>query len=255
MIFIFGSSGMLGGYLVRQFPEAKKFTSQDYDISKTTKENLNLFLKLSEGDVVINAAGVIPQSGKNDYFHANAVFPRVLQDLCEASGAHLIHVSTDCVFSGEKGDYKEDDLQDATTDYGISKAAGEPPDATVIRTSIIGEEKKGKNSLLEWVKSQDGKTIKGFTTHMWNGVTCWQLSKIIRQVIEEKNFWKGVRHVCSPVPVSKYYLVRFIIEVYKLNIVLEPEVGPVVDKTLRGTGFAVPPIEEQIKEMASISLN
>jgi len=245
---------MLGGYLVKQFPEASGFTSRDYDISMSTRENLNLFLKLSEGDVVINAAGVIPQSGKTDYFHANAEFPHMLQALCASSGAHLIHVSTDCVFSGEKGGYTETDLPDADTDYGVSKALGEPPDATVIRTSIIGEEQKVKKSLLEWVKSQDGQTIKGFTTHMWNGVTCWQLSKVIKQIIEQKNFWKGVRHVFSPEPVSKYDLVRIIIEVYKLNIVLEPAPGNRVDKTLCGYGFVIPPIEEQIEELRSIDL-
>jgi len=246
---------MLGRYLIMQFPKATGFTSKDYDISISTKENLNLFLKLSEGDVVINAAGVIPQSGKTDYFHANAKFPHLLQDLCESSGARLIHISTDCVFSGAKGGYTENDTPDATTDYGISKIGGEPQGSTVIRTSIIGEEKKGKKSLLEWVKEQDGKTIKGFTTHMWNGVTCWQLSKVIRQIIEQKNFWKGVRHVCSPEPVSKYELVRIIIEVYKLNIMLEPEPGHRVDKTLCGYGFVIPPIEEQIKELVSIDLD
>jgi dTDP-4-dehydrorhamnose reductase len=251
-VFIFGASGMLGGYLVKQFPTAIGFTSKDYDI---TKKNLNLFLKLSMGDVVINAAGVIPQSGNTDYFPANADFPHELQRLCASSGAHLIHISTDCVFSGSKGGYKDTDIPDATNDYGTSKAKGEPPGATVIRTSIIGEEKKGKKSLLEWVKSQDGKTIKGFTTHMWNGVTCWQLSKVIKQIIEQNNFWKGVKHVCSPVPVSKFELVRIIIKVYKLNIVLEPEVGPIVDKTLISSGFTIPSIEDQIMEMATVHLD
>jgi dTDP-4-dehydrorhamnose reductase len=202
-VYIYGSSGMLGGYLKKQFPDA---------VCLARDESCDLH----EGDVIINAAGVIPHSGQTDYSF-NTTFPIALGVLCQSKKAHLIHFSTDCVFSGTKGNYTEDDTPDADTEYGKSKAKGDTACATIIRTSIIGEETRNKRSLLEWVRSREGTMINGFTNHLWNGVTCWQLSKIVRQIIETQNFWIGVRHVYSPTPVSKYQLVQMIADVYELK--------------------------------------
>ena len=130
----------------------------------------------------------------------------------------MIHVTTDCVFSGKDGNYDENSLHDETNDYGTSKSLGELCKATIIRTSIIGEETINKRSLLEWVRSNRGGEINGFTNHMWNGVTCLQLSKIIEKMIREKFYWEGVRHTFSPRSVSKYELVSLINEIYDLNI-------------------------------------
>ena len=103
----------------------------------------------------------------------------------------------------------------------------------MIRTSIIGEELKNKYSLLEWVKSHQDKELKGFTNHYWNGVTCLQLSKIIEKIIVNKYYWKGVRHIFSPQPVSKYEIVAMINDIYGLdNTVIEYETETMVDKTL-----------------------
>ena len=106
-------------------------------------------------------------------------------------------------------------------------------DATVIRTSIIGEELKNKYSLLEWVKSHQDKEIKGFTNHYWNGVTCLQLSKIIEKIMMHKHYWKGVRHMFSPRPVSKYEIVGMINDIYGLNNkIIAHETETMVDKTI-----------------------
>lgn len=138
--------------------------------------------------------------------------------ICNEIGCQMIHITTDCVFLGKKGNYNEDDLHDETNDYGVSKSLGELCDATIIRTSIIGEELRNKRSLLEWVKSNTHGEINGYDNHHWNGVTCLQLSFIIKDIIENNKFWKGIRHIYSPKSVSKYELVNMINEIYKLNI-------------------------------------
>ena len=95
----------------------------------------------------------------------------------------VVHISTDCVFNGKKGNYNEEDDHDCLDVYGKTKSLGENPDLTIIRTSIIGEEITNKRSLVEWVKSNTSKEINGFIKHFWNGVTCLQLAKIIYKII------------------------------------------------------------------------
>ena len=258
MIYIFGTSGMLGGYLKRQFPEATCFVRKDYDISLVTKENLKSFLKLEDGDVVINAAGVIPQSGCTDYHTVNGIFPVLLGELCADTGAHLVHVSTDCVYSGTKGDYTESDPGDSLEPYGLSKIEGEKTSGTIVTTSIIGEELCNKVSLLEWVKGREGKLIHGYTNHIWNGVTCWQLSKIIREIISKKLFWKGKRHVFSPRAVSKCELIQIIARVYNVQVKIVPA-SDYTSKTMTlatnyHVMFDIPDIEEQVREQSTVTL-
>jgi dTDP-4-dehydrorhamnose reductase len=180
MIYILGCSGMLGGYLIKEFPEATHLYRKDFDILKDNVEVLNLV----NGDIIINAAGIIPQSGKTEYMKVNAEFPITLGDYCKKVGANMIHISTDCVFSGKKGFYTESDIPDSDTEYGISKALGDKAYATIIATSIIGEERFNKKSLLEWVLSKKGEEIDGYTNHIWNGVTCRQLCSILKEIIK-----------------------------------------------------------------------
>jgi dTDP-4-dehydrorhamnose reductase len=158
----------------------------------------------------------------------------MLATACKITCTKYIHITTDCVFSGTSGSYTEDSIHDETNDYGVSKSLGELGiDATVIRTSIIGEELKNKYSLLEWVKSHQDKEIKGFTNHYWNGVTCLQLSKIIEKIMMHKHYWKGVRHMFSPRPVSKYEIVGMINDIYGLNNkIIAHETETMVDKTI-----------------------
>ena len=138
-------------------------------------------------------------------------------------------------FSGKKGNYNEHDLHDEINNYGVSKSLGELCDATIIRTSIIGEELLNKRSLLEWVKSNKGGKVNGYNNHYWNGVTCLQLATIIKQMIESNIFWKGIRHVYSPRSVSKYELLKMINEVYQLNIeICKYNANDNIDKTITG---------------------
>ena len=212
---------------------------------------------LSKGDVIINCAGLIKQRSETKTFafiQVNAVFPHLLQKVCEEYGCNLIHVTTDCVFNGLKGHYDELDGHDATDVYGLTKSLGEPEESTVIRTSIIGEELRNFSSLLEWVKSNRDKEVSGYTNHIWNGITCLQFAKICSGIINRKKFWRGVKHITSPNTINKFDLVRLISDVYDLNIKVNPHETEVkCDRSLvsvRGdVVFEVPELENQLLEM------
>jgi dTDP-4-dehydrorhamnose reductase/CRISPR/Cas system CMR-associated protein Cmr5 small subunit len=160
-----------------------------------------------------------------------------------------------CVYDGKSGSYDENSKHNADDLYGKSKSLGEPIEATIIRTSIIGEEVNNKKSLLEWVKSNKNKNVFGFTNHTWNGVTCLQLSKIIKQIIDENLYWAGVRHIFSPRTLNKYELVKLISDVFKLKInITEKETTENCFRNLSSVYdevnyFNIPDLSQQIKEL------
>ena len=227
-IFVFGSTGMLGTYV------NKYFSSRGYDVVPVSRKNIDITKitdemsmnsTIGKGDIVINCAGLIKQrvgTTEYDFIKINTVFPHMLATTCEAKGAKLIHVSTDCVFDGATGGYNELDPHNATDIYGRSKSLGEPFSASVIRTSIIGEEKKNFLSLLEWVKSNKDSTVNGFTNHYWNGITCLKFAEICEYMIKNNLFWFAEKHIFSPSVVNKYELVKMISDVYNLNINVVP---------------------------------
>lgn len=223
MIHVLGINGMLGGYVYSYLNaqcDCKGYSRSEFDVLEDIAELDKL--NVCENDVVVNCIGVIkPQIekiGETNSFIINSYFPNALADHCENKKAKLIHITTDCVYSGKAGRYNENSLPDQFDTYGLSKKLGEPKNCCVIRTSIIGEEKHTKRSLVEWIKSNCGKEIKGFTDHLWNGVTCLELSKIIQKIIYENLFWNGVRHIHSPNQVSKFELLNLVNEVYDLDI-------------------------------------
>jgi dTDP-4-dehydrorhamnose reductase len=219
-IVLFGSNGMLGEYL-------KSYLSKKYDVLSLTRKDIDLsvidesslmnFLKnnVSKDDIIINGCGIIKQRDYKpiEMIMVNSVFPNLLAKFKKDIDCKIIHITTDCVFSGSRGLYVETDKHDCLDDYGKSKSLGENPLLTTIRTSIIGEEKSNKKSLLEWVISNRNKTIDGYDNHLWNGVTCLELSKFISEMIENNNFWEGVKHIFSPSTLSKYELVNIINDV------------------------------------------
>lgn len=260
MIVVLGSNGMLGryvlSYLTKQCHDVIGVNRGMFDVLMDDIEKLGRWVQ--QKTVVINCIGVIPQSGVSDqrkYILVNSVFPHQLSLFCKQAGAKLIHITTDCVFTGNDGRYSENAPHDANDIYGISKSAGEPAACTVIRTSIIGEDTTHR-SLLQWVVDNKGGTINGYTNHQWNGVTCLQLAKYIEYIIGEKYYWNGVRHVHSPTSVSKYELLKYINDVYDLHIDIKPLQTRKIDKTLVGydSEYTIPPLLEQIKELRSFSL-
>ena len=268
-IYIFGSTGMLGRYATKYLENTGKqviqVTRKDFDVNNLSFVSIsNLFknFDICENDIIINCVGIIPQSNSinqitnRNYYKVNSLFPIFLNNICNKYKCKFIHVTTDCVFSGYKGNYSENDEHDETNDYGVSKSLGELcDDATIIRTSIIGEEIKNKYSLLEWVKSNKSTSINGYTNHYWNGVTCLQLAKIISLMIEKNIWWSGVRHIFSPTSVSKFELVKMINHEYKLdNRVIPTTTDNTINKTLTtvhdiNSLFDIPELYVQLKEL------
>ncbi len=273
-IYIFGSNGMLGNYincyLKQQGKIVVSITRTDLDISTVTYEKIeSLFNKytISQNDIIINCIGIIPQSknindtSSRNYFLINSLFPNMLSTFAYTRNLKFIHITTDCVFSGSKGNYTELDSHDETNNYGVSKSLGELGyKSTIIRTSIIGEELKNKYSLLEWVKKHNNTSLTGYTNHHWNGVTCLELSKIINKMIDENIWWEGVRHIYSPTSVTKYELVKIINDAYNLNNIVDTlETESTVNKTLNSIydvngKFNIPELKIQIEELKSFSL-
>ena len=263
-IIVFGSTGMLGNYVSR-YLKSKDFNVVDInrrDLDASNLENIYVYLEnqmiikqVKEGDVFINCIGVIKQRSNDKYksLAVNSLFPYTLLDFAERRKTHYIHVTTDCAYNGIKGDYDENDIVCPCDYYGITKSQGEPSQATVIRTSIIGEELLNKKSLIEWVKSQKDQEVKGYTNHIWNGITCLQFAKICEEMINKNFFWKNIKHIHSPDKVNKFELVKLISDIYDLNLNIVPfETPEKCDRSLRSIrtdiNFDIPSLKDQIIE-------
>lgn len=263
-ILVFGSAGMLGRYVKKYFENYSNYQviSIDrtiIDVESITHETLTNYLLLYSGAIVINCIGKIPQRGDNNlgkYIQVNSIFPHILAHCCITTKCKLIHVTTDCVFSGNRGKYNENDIHDETNIYGVSKSKGEPDICCCIRTSIIGEEIFNKKSLLEWIKSNYGNTIHGYPNHYWNGITCLQLAIIIQEIISRDIFWKGVRHIYSPEIISKLDIINHVNKIYELNITIEKKETDVIDKSLTSIYpqlFDIPTFPYQISQLKKFS--
>lgn len=267
-IIVFGANGMLGNYVCQYLSESYQViacTRKDYDIISLTHISLLEFLspKIRSGDIIINCAGAIPQTAKTKnvntkkYFLINTCFPIICGNICQELNCKFIHITTDCVFSGKIGNYDELSEHDETSAYGASKSLGELAMATIIRTSIIGEEKRNKKSLLEWLKSNQNGQVDGFTNHWWNGVTCLELAKIIYKLIADDALWQGVRHIHSPEPINKYNLLKLLNKHFQLNVTISPQRTEIVNKTL-SSNYSLPikiqKIEDQISELNKFNL-
>lgn len=268
-IIILGSTGMLGKYVFKYFVSlgysVVELNRRHVDAANVTEIELEHIINEFEfrgSDVMINCMGTIKPRvdslGDLNAILVNSVFPRKLANVCERHGIRLIHPTTDCVYSGNKGSYNENDKYDVNDVYGMSKALGEPKNCTVVRTSIIGEEVEQSRSLVEWVKSSSNTTVNGFTNHYWNGVTCLQFAKICQDIIETNNFWKGTKHFHSNT-LNKLELVKTISDVYDLNITITPmETEKACDRSMSTIydsvlGIEIPPLENQIREMKEFS--
>ena len=259
-VFVFGSTGMLGTYVTKYFSlkdyEVIPLSRNQLDINRVTDDVL-MHSSIDEGDVVINCAGLIKQrSGitEYDFIRVNTVFPHILAQTCEHKDAKLIHISTDCVFDGKVGGYNEKSLHNAIDIYGRSKSLGEPSNATIIRTSIIGEEKNNFLSLLEWTRSNKNRKVNGFVNHMWNGITCLKFAELCEHIIKNNLFWLSVKHIFSPEVVNKYELVSLISDIYDLNITVTPTEAPnVCDRSLTSVRedvlISVETLEVQLQKM------
>ncbi len=215
---------------------------------------INLFGR-TQPDVVINCIGVVKQLAEADdplaAIPINSLLPHRLAKLCAVGGARLIHVSTDCVFAGTKGMYRETDISDAKDLYGRSKFLGEvdTAQAVTLRTSIIGPELNSAHGLVGWFLSQSNR-VRGFTRAIFSGLPTVELARVIRDFVIARADLRGLYQVSSD-PISKYELLRLIASAYGKSIDIEPDAALSVDRSLDSSRFReltgyVPPAWPQL---------
>lgn len=197
-------------------------------------------------DAIVNSVGVVKQlkeaSSPLLSVGVNAYLPHKLARLAEQTHSRLVHISTDCVFSGSRGNYTEDDLSDATDLYGRSKALGETADAepraVTLRTSFIGRElHRPTHGLVEWFLAQRGKQIRGFTRAIYTGLTSRELARVIDRVIRDHRDLVGTWQVASR-PINKYDLLVKLRDAMGLDIDIQPDDEFACDRSLSNARFA-----------------
>lgn len=211
---------------------------------------------------VVNCIGIIRQLDEardpKTSIYVNALFPHLLSQACKSAGTRLIHVSTDCVFTGKKGDYVEDDPSDAEDLYGKTKYLGEIdyPHALTLRTSIVGRDLFSDLSLVDWFLGQSGKTAKGYTNAIYTGLSTSAVSREIWRVISEHPELHGLYHVSSS-KITKFAFLTLVNRFFKVGVTLEPFDGIRCDRSLvshrygRAAGFIAPDWETMVREMAT----
>ena len=212
--------------------------------------------------VVVNCVGVIKQlaAAKDPVtsIGVNALFPHQLAELCRARGIRLAHISTDCVFAGTRGGYREDDVTDAMDLYGRTKALGEVtgPGCITLRTSIIGRELTGASGLVEWFLTKRGGSADGYRGAIFSGFTTIELSRIVLEVIERHPTLTGLYHV-SAVPIAKFDLLSLLNEAFSAGVAITPRDEPRIDRSLDSqrfrdaTGYQPPSWGAMVQELAS----
>ena len=260
-ILILGGAGMLGHQLWRQMhlhhevwvtlrqPLEKYQPFGLFDSQRTLTgidvardEALAEAFRASRPEAVINCVGIIKQlSEAGDPLVSiaiNSLLPHRVNRLCAASGARLIHISTDCVFSGMRGSYTEQDSSDAEDLYGRSKFLGEVPGphALTLRTSIIGRELETKSGLIDWFLSQRGQTLKGYRRAIYSGFTTHELARIIELILIRHPDLCGLWQVSSAA-INKFELLTLAKESFQWPGEILPDEALVCDRSLDSSRF------------------
>jgi dTDP-4-dehydrorhamnose reductase len=221
---------------------------------------IRILIEKIKPDVLINCIGIVKQlPAAQDSLQSiaiNALFPHQLAQICREKNMRFIHMSTDCVFSGRKGNYSEKDPSDAEDLYGKTKYLGEVdyPGCLTIRTSIIGRELDTAHGLIEWFMSREGTTVLGYKNAVFSGLTTLALSEIIEEIIAGYPQLYGVNQVASD-PISKYDLLNLVKKTYDMAITIEPDETVVNDRSLnpekfkKETNIKIPSWEYMIEQM------
>lgn len=265
-VLLFGATGMAGHIAYYYLRNTGRYDitnvvfrtplSEDSIIVDVTDRNaVAEVVRRTRPELILNCVGVLVKGSKEHPDNAiliNAYFPHLLKKLADEIGAKLIHISTDCVFSGKRGNYAEGDFRDADDVYGRSKALGEvinDKDLT-IRTSIIGPElKKDGEGLFHWFMTQHGK-INGFKTAIWGGVTTLELAKAIDSaIVQDKT---GLVQLSNGIGISKYDLLSLFKTIWhKQDVEILPFDGNGVNKSIaksRRFDYEVPGYEQMLRE-------
>jgi dTDP-4-dehydrorhamnose reductase len=260
-VLVFGASGMIGSEMFRVLSEKKEYqvwgTLRSADTKrfflKDQRERLVSGIDVEKNDalvqlfalvmpdVVVNCIGLTKHHKEGSdpllTLQLNAMLPHRIANLCAVAGTRMIHISTDCVFAGTRGNYRESDAPDARDVYGKSKHLGEVdyPHAITLRTSTIGHELQSEYGLLEWFLSQQG-SCKGFNRAIFSGLPNNVFAQVVRDVVIPRPDLNGLYHV-GAAPIGKYELLKLIANAYgkEINIVRDDEFS--IDRSLNSDRF------------------
>lgn len=277
-ILVLGATGMLGHTLLEVLAESLEVTgtvrarTSEYSvhpilgkhplIGNVQIENSDTLISVIDSvrpDVVVNCTGIIKQlqAAKDPLISItiNALIPHRIAHICSTAGVRMIHISTDCVFSGKKGHYNENDVSDAEDLYGRTKYLGEVtyPHCVTLRTSIIGHELKGGLGLIDWFLAQKEKA-RGYTRAIYTGFPTVEMAEIIKDYVLPNKELKGLYHVSSD-PISKYELLRMVAEHYGKEIEIEPNDEFFCDRSMdseifqSASGYRPPSWPELVERM------
>ena len=278
---VFGARGMLGSKVSQvlepslEVVQIGRGCTIEFVVGKDSLFEVDRAIGFCESDVFINCLGWIPQKSKADSRNrssailANALFPAQLSELASERGSQLIQIGTDCVFSGSRGAYSENDKPDALDLYGRTKVLGEfaSPDSLILRSSIVGLSRNGKHGLLEWFLShRPGAQVTGYENQFWNGVTTNAWAKVVKAAIEVQKFEPLTQHLVPKDSLSKFELLKLTQKIFEREDVLlsSGKSDCTLDRTLttsrisqnmelwKAAGYEGPPsIEELLLELKS----
>ena len=278
-ILILGSTGLLGNSILKYLSVKSEFKcfgtirkSSDkkklkhikniklYKVDFDKSSNLKKIFKRIKPNIIINCIGVVKQvlnkNMNSEIIKVNSFLPHHLSELAnENNKIRFIHFSTDCVFSGVKGNYSEEDIADAKDIYGVSKMLGEVnyTNCITLRTSIIGHELNTKYSLLNWFLSEK-KSIKGYKNAIFSGLTAPEIAKVLVKYVVPNKKLKGIYHL-SGKPISKYDLLYILKKIYKKKIKIVPDLKIKINRSLnsnlfqKATGYKPQTWNKLIEEM------
>jgi len=252
-ILIVGASGLIGhqiyqrlhacdDYEVLHIAHQRKLNHQTILLDARDEHCFEACVRNLKPNVIVNAMGILIAEANANPEHAiflNAYMPHRLRTIADSMAAKLVHISTDCVFSGKKGAYVESDMKDADDIYGRAKGLGEVTTAPhlTLRTSVVGPELKEGEELFHWFMSQSGR-IKGFTRALWSGVSTIELAKAVEWAIRQDV--QGLYHITNGKPISKYDLLMLFKKYTRKAIEIESVAGRMTDKSLIDTRHALP---------------
>jgi len=260
-IVVLGVNGMLGSTLFKYFKEKtnykvigilrnksnlpnyyKYYESIDlYEYNITEEKQLNDAIKRFNPDFIINCIGIVKQNidSTNPFISIkiNSLFPHLLNNICKLMNCKLIHISTDCVFSGKTGFYSEKDNPDPIDLYGRSKLLGETlnDDALILRTSYIGEELTTNRGLLSWFLSQND-VVTGFSNAIYSGLPTIEIARVINEYVLPNQELSGLFHLSSE-PIDKFNLLKFINKIYQKEIYIKKDISYKINRSLDSTKF------------------
>jgi dTDP-4-dehydrorhamnose reductase len=260
-VIVLGASGMLGHKLLQRlrssFDTAGTIQAAAPDsILKNALSDTKLYCNVEAGrlqsiadaiddwraSIVLNCIGIIKQtqaaSDPIPSITINALLPHQLAALTASRKVKLIHFSTDCVFSGKGGNYREQDSPDPIDLYGRTKLLGEvqAPGALTLRTSIIGHELRGHLGLIDWFVKQRGGQANGFAEARYSGLTTLALAEVVARVMQFHSDLNGLWHVSSD-PISKFELLQIVNQIYGLSVQLTKDQAFVCDRSLNSSRF------------------